>query len=74
MVSEATYSSIMKTLLFSAEGEELYLRNPASFNIPYGTQVEQIADFNLKRCSAVLAAVAVLLYCYNCLANSPHSQ
>jgi hypothetical protein len=64
----------MKTLLFSAEGEELYLRNPASFNIPYGTRVEQIADFNLKRCSAMLAAVAVLQYCCNCLANSPHSQ
>eukprot|EP00775_Hariotina_reticulata_P013760 gene13760-13879_t len=36
VVSEPTYSNIMKMLLFSADGEELYLRNPASFNIPYG--------------------------------------
>jgi len=64
VVSEATYSSIMKTLLFSAEGEELYLRNPASFNIPYGTQVEQIPDFQpeaLQCCACSCRGATVLL-------------
>lgn len=37
VVSEPAYSDIMKALLFTSDGMELYLRNPASFNIPTGT-------------------------------------
>eukprot|EP00878_Enallax_costatus_P030761 GHUV01033548.1.p1 GENE.GHUV01033548.1~~GHUV01033548.1.p1 ORF type:complete len:254 (+),score=115.16 GHUV01033548.1:109-762(+) len=36
VVSEPAYSEIMKALLFTSDGMELYLRNPASFNIPPG--------------------------------------
>lgn len=36
VVSEPAYSDIMRALLFTSDGMELYLRNPASFNIPTG--------------------------------------
>lgn len=37
VVSEPAYSDIMRSLMLCNEGEmELYLRNPASFNIPTG--------------------------------------
>jgi hypothetical protein len=37
VVSEPAYSDIMRSLMLCSEGGmELYLRNPASFNIPTG--------------------------------------
>eukprot|EP00879_Flechtneria_rotunda_P014393 GHRR01015040.1.p1 GENE.GHRR01015040.1~~GHRR01015040.1.p1 ORF type:complete len:1094 (+),score=407.36 GHRR01015040.1:691-3972(+) len=39
VVSEPAYSDIMKALLFSSDGMEMYLRNPASFNIPTGVPI-----------------------------------
>lgn len=42
VVSEPAYSDIMRSLVLCSEGEmELYLRNPASFNIPTGTQCQR---------------------------------
>jgi hypothetical protein len=39
VVSEPAYSDIMRSLMLCSEGGmELYLRNPASFNIPTGTK------------------------------------
>lgn len=36
VVAEPTYPKVMSELLWSHRGQELYLRNPASFNIPIG--------------------------------------
>lgn len=36
VVAEPSYVKVMGELLFSHHGQELYLRNPASFNIPFG--------------------------------------
>jgi hypothetical protein len=37
VVSEPAYSDIMRSLMLSSDaGQELYLRNPAGFNIPTG--------------------------------------
>lgn len=36
VVSEPAYSDIMAELLSTSEGQELYLRDPACFNIPTG--------------------------------------
>lgn len=37
VVSEPAYSDIMRSLMLANEGGmELYLRNPAGFNIPVG--------------------------------------
>jgi hypothetical protein len=36
MVSEPAYADIIAELLFTCEGQEMYLRSPASFNIPLG--------------------------------------
>eukprot|EP00877_Chromochloris_zofingiensis_P015133 jgi/Chrzof1/9874/Cz04g19080.t1 len=39
VVAEPTYPKVMSELLWSHRGQELYLRNPASFNIPIGTPI-----------------------------------
>ncbi|WIA33493.1 hypothetical protein OEZ86_006620 [Tetradesmus obliquus] len=39
VVAEPAYSGIIAELLFSHEGHELYLRSPASFNIPLGVPI-----------------------------------
>jgi hypothetical protein len=36
VVGEPAYTDIITELLFSGEGHEMYLRSPASFNIPLG--------------------------------------
>jgi hypothetical protein len=36
VVADPAYAGIMKSLLGSQEGQEMYLRNPASFNLPTG--------------------------------------
>lgn len=37
--SEPAYADIVSALLFSREGQEVYLRPPASFNIPLGQPI-----------------------------------
>jgi hypothetical protein len=39
VVGEPAYIDIITELLFSGEGHEMYLRSPASFNIPLGEPV-----------------------------------
>ncbi|GBF90167.1 ion channel DMI1-like [Raphidocelis subcapitata] len=39
VVAESAYDTLMTELLFSPKGQELYLRNPASFNIAPGTPI-----------------------------------
>lgn len=39
VVSEHAYADIITHLLFSGEGQEMYLRSPAQFNIPTGQLV-----------------------------------
>jgi hypothetical protein len=36
VVADPAYAGIMQALLGSREGQEMYLRNPASFNLPTG--------------------------------------
>jgi hypothetical protein len=36
VVADPAYADIMKALLGSRDGQEMYLRNPASFNLPTG--------------------------------------
>lgn len=39
VVSDPSYAGIVSSLLFSSAGNEVYLRNPASFNIPCGVPI-----------------------------------
>ncbi|KAI8476483.1 MAG: hypothetical protein J3K34DRAFT_259587 [Monoraphidium minutum] len=56
VVAESSYDSLMRELLFSTKGQELYLRNPASFNIQPGqliTFAELAEAVRLTRQTAV---------------------
>lgn len=49
VVSEPAYSDIMRSLMLCSEGGmELYLRNPASFNIPTGSSSEPRDDASCR--------------------------
>ncbi len=39
VAAEPVYAKVMRELLFTHKGHELYLRNPKSFNIPLGVYV-----------------------------------
>jgi len=48
VVSEPAYSDIMRSLMLCSEGGmELYLRNPASFNIPTGSRSQPRDDVGM---------------------------
>ncbi|KAF8072886.1 Utp11 [Scenedesmus sp. PABB004] len=44
VVSDASWADITQSLLFDAKGQELYLRNPASFNLPTNGQPLSFAE------------------------------
>jgi hypothetical protein len=50
VVADPAYADIMKALLGSRDGQEMYLRNPASFNLPTGARHAWQQPQGLTRC------------------------
>jgi hypothetical protein len=59
VVSEPAYSDIMRSLMLCSEGDmELYLRNPASFNIPTGAHRKNARDMYVSHPSVKVASMS----------------